>query len=225
MFYHVSLKLIILDEGKLEDNIYYTITSSSFQGIAGVIRRLEAGQMLWGNTARLANPKWWKGYSIQSNVMLSSRTGVVWEERASWLSKVAISQRLTGYHSVCAEWYIIAFCITCWVFSPIFLCLNCLYLNSWVLWILLFLAFPLSCWGRCGWSRWAGSWVVAGLDQPTTHYLLKKLPSLQEWDYVSENTFKLLQRPHASIYSNIFNSIALIAQKINILTPIVGHHF
>lgn len=78
---HLSLKLTVLAGGKHKDNIYYTRTSSSFQGIAAVARRLEAGKTLWADTARLADPKWWKGYPINSNVMISSRTGVVGAER------------------------------------------------------------------------------------------------------------------------------------------------
>lgn len=72
--------------------------------------------------------------------------------------------------------------------SPFFLNLNCPYLNSRVLWVLLFPAFPLSCWGRCGWGRGAGSCGVTTWGQPTTYYLLKKLPMLQEWKYIQAPT-------------------------------------
>lgn len=77
---HLSLKLTVLDGGRHKDNIYFIRTSSSFQGIAGETRRLEASKRWWGDPAGLAYPQWWKGYSIQWNIIISSGTGVVGEK-------------------------------------------------------------------------------------------------------------------------------------------------
>lgn len=134
IFNHLSLKLTVLDGGKHKDNIYYTRTSSSFQGIAAVTRRLEVGKRLWGDTARPAEPKWWKGYSIQCNVMPSSKTGVVGEERErqdgfqkqpplrDWLGITLLVQT--------AKWLLLHHLLG---FPPFFLHFSCPFLSLWVL--------------------------------------------------------------------------------------------
>lgn len=124
-------------------------TSGSFQGTAPATRRLEVGNRSRGDRAGTADPNWWKGCSIQDNVMLSSKTGAAEEE----------GDRRDGFQ----RWPLLRHCLGTTLlvgggdrlplhyllgFSPSSLdLLNCLYLGSWVFWVLLLLVSALPCFG------------------------------------------------------------------------------